>query len=394
MKKRILSGILALSLSVNLLSVCSIPEKISADAVPTITVGADLTDQQVFALYNTLGIDPNAVEILTIDNSMERHYLEGKISDDIIGTRTLSCAYILPMSSGGLVVKATNLTWVTEGMIANALLTAGVENCQVFATAPFAVSGTGALTGVLKAYESSADVKLDEEKKDAATQELIITGELTDEIAASDDQNSDPKENNDQVIEFMNEIKNEAANEHLTEEQAKDILDAAIKQFDLNFSDEMYNKLVEYLMTFSTLEYDKNFSEALKSLTDRIKEGFNVNINITNVVNGDMTLETGYSFIKQFFINLVNYIRYVFGDFKVNLNVDTTGIKNNIFSTIDGIKDEIVSSADSLRENIDSKANEREEAPAENIPEQNLTEENVNEENAAEGNAAEESEEN
>lgn len=403
MRKRILSGIIAFALTFSMFSVCGVPEDISADAVPTVTVGADLTEQQVFALYNTLGIDPNAVEILTIDNAMERHYLEGKISDDIIGTRTLSCAYILPMSSGGLVVKAANLTWVTEGMIANALLTAGVENCQVYATAPFAVSGTGALTGVLKAYESSADVKLDEEKKDTATQELIITGELTDEISASEEQGTDVKENNDQVIEFMNEIKTEAANEHLTEEQARDILDAAIKQFNISFSDEMYGKLLEYLMTFSTLEYDKDFSKSLKDLTDRIKEGFNVNINI-NVVNGDMSLETGYNFIKQFFVNLVNYIKYVFGDFKVNINVDTTGIKNNIFSTIDGIKDEIVSSADSLKENIDSRANEREEVPEENIPqednseeipEENMQENNENKnEEAAGENIAEEAEEN
>lgn len=352
MKNRFLSGLLAFSLTMSMLCTGGGIENIYADAAPTITIGADLSDEQIQALYNTLGINPAAVDIIRIDNAMERQYLEGKIADEIIGRRTLSCAYILPMNSGGLVVKSTNLTWVTEGMIANALLTAGVENCQVFATAPFSVSGTGALTGVLKAYESSADVKLDEAKKDVATQELIITGELTDEISASESQDSDSKENNDHVIEFMNALKKEAANEELTEEQAEKILDMAVEEFDIEISDDMYSKVIEYLMSFSNLEYDRDFTKSLESLTDRIKEGFNVNINITNVINSADSLETGYDFIKQFFVNLVNYIKYVFGDFKVNINVNTDELKDNIFSTIDGIKDEIINSADGIKSNI------------------------------------------
>ena len=38
-------------------------------------------------------------------------------------------------------------------MYINALATAGVKDASVYVTAPFSVSGTPALTGIIKAYE-------------------------------------------------------------------------------------------------------------------------------------------------------------------------------------------------------------------------------------------------
>ena len=43
----------------------------------------------------------------------------------------------------------------------------------LLAAAPFEVSGTGALTGILMAYESASGEQLDETKKEIATQEMI-----------------------------------------------------------------------------------------------------------------------------------------------------------------------------------------------------------------------------
>ena len=54
-------------------------------------------------------------------------------------------------------------------MIASALTTAGVENCDVKAASPFDVSGTGALTGAMKAYEVATDQKLTKRRKTLLT---------------------------------------------------------------------------------------------------------------------------------------------------------------------------------------------------------------------------------
>ena len=150
--KRITSKIIASALAMSL-TAGAFTFTSYADAVPVITLGADLTDAQKEKIFEFFGADPSDTMVIEINNQQERQYLEGLVSDDIIGTRTLSCSYIMPMQSGGLIVKTANLTYVDENMIANALLTAGVENCQVLATAPFKVSGTGALTGILTSYE-------------------------------------------------------------------------------------------------------------------------------------------------------------------------------------------------------------------------------------------------
>ena len=67
-------------------------------------------------------------------------------------------------------------------MIATALSTAGVTNCEVVAACPYEVSGTGALTGVMKAYESASGQELDSTKKDLAAKEVVVTGDVAQQV--------------------------------------------------------------------------------------------------------------------------------------------------------------------------------------------------------------------
>ena len=82
----------------------------------------------------------------------------------------------------GLKVETKNINWVTEEMYINALATAGVKDASVYVTAPFSVSGTAALTGIIKAYEVSSDKVIPEDVKQAANQEMVTTAKLGDEI--------------------------------------------------------------------------------------------------------------------------------------------------------------------------------------------------------------------
>ena len=61
-----------------------------------------------------------------------------------------------------------------------------MKNCEVIAACPFEVSGTGALTGIQMAYEKASGEKLDEEKKQIATEEIVVTGNLADEVGKND----------------------------------------------------------------------------------------------------------------------------------------------------------------------------------------------------------------
>ena len=157
-----------------------------ADSMKVVTLGADLTDAQKNTMMKYFNVDSSQVQILTITNQDERDHLSAYVPLEQIGTRTVSCAYVKPTQSGGIKVRTANLNWVTCNMIATSLSTSGVKNCEVVAACPFEVSGTGALTGIQMAYETATGEQLDSTKKELATEEMVVTGTLADEVGKND----------------------------------------------------------------------------------------------------------------------------------------------------------------------------------------------------------------
>ena len=151
-----------------------------------VTLGADLSKEQMNTMLRYFKVNADEVEIMYITNEDEREHLSDYVPLSQIGTRTVSCAYVRPTNSGGIKVRTANLNWVTGNMIASTLSTSGVKNCEVIAACPFEVSGTGALTGIQMAYEKASGEKLDEEKKQIATEEIVVTGNLADEVGKND----------------------------------------------------------------------------------------------------------------------------------------------------------------------------------------------------------------
>lgn len=182
MRKR--SIISAIVCSVCLIAANVVPAM--ADAVKVVTLGADLSEDQKNTMMRYFKVDSSQVQILTITNQDERDHLSAYVPLEQIGSRTVSCAYVKPTQSGGIKVRTANLNWVTCNMIATTLSTSGVTNCEVVAACPFEVSGTGALTGILMAYETASGEQLDSTKKELATQEMVVTGNLAQDVGQDD----------------------------------------------------------------------------------------------------------------------------------------------------------------------------------------------------------------
>ena len=172
-----------------------------------LTLGADLTQEQKDYVLQYFGIGEGDVETIIITNEDEHRELGQLIPAEIIGTRTLSCALVRPTGSGGIQAKTANMNYVTGNMIASTLSTSGVANCEVLTVAPFEVSGTGALTGAMMAYETASGGALDPNKKALANKELVITGEIADTVGQ------------EQATLVVNDIKIHIVRESVTEEQ-------------------------------------------------------------------------------------------------------------------------------------------------------------------------------
>lgn len=258
--KRIISVLMAA-----VLTCTGLPLTARADSAKVVTLGANLTAEQKTSMYKYFGTNADAVDTIEVTNADERKYMEGIASEAQIGTRTYSCSYVEPTTSGGIQVKVGNLTFVTSSMIASTLLTSGVENCNVVAASPIEVSGTGALTGIMMAYEKASGTTLSEEQKAAATEELVTTGELADSIGQKD------------AADLMNEVKQEVIKDGLTDEgEIQDTINDAAKTYNITLTEDQMSKISSLMQNISQYDYDVN---ALKKTLENLegkgsKEGF------------------------------------------------------------------------------------------------------------------------
>lgn len=147
-----------------------------------IVLGADLTPSEKQRVLSEMGLLESALEgmtVVTVTNADEHAALDAYISPALIGKKALSSARITFTDLGsGIEVKTHNITHVTPAMYEQALVTAGVQDARIFVTAPYPVSGTAALTGVLKAFEVGSGKVLNTERKDVAYAELATTAKL------------------------------------------------------------------------------------------------------------------------------------------------------------------------------------------------------------------------
>ena len=221
----------------------------TAIAQPTINqsravLGADLSADQIAAVYRAFGVSRGSVIELTVTNAEERTWLQGYVDPALIGTRSISSVYVELLPAGAnMDVSTSNITWCTPEMYMSALATAGVTDAKVVVAAPFAVSGTAALTGVYKAYEDMTGKKLDDLAKAVSTQELTITGDLAQEIGSMDS------------TSIVNELKLMLdETRRMTDEQIRQQIIAIAAQYNVSLTDKQISQLISLCRSLEGLD--------------------------------------------------------------------------------------------------------------------------------------------
>ena len=228
--KKIFSLLLALLLVAGM----AVPAYADVNQSRTV-IGADLSDEQVEAVYGMFGIRRGDAIELKMTNAEERTYLEGYVDNSLIGTRSISCVYVELLPEGsGMSVTTSNINWCTGEMYISALATAGITDASIIVAAPFEVSGTAALSGVYKAYEDMTGKKLDDLAKLVSTQELTVTGELAAQIGAMDS------------TAIVNELKLML---DVTQTMSDDEIRAEIREIASRYNVNLTNTQVEQLLT-------------------------------------------------------------------------------------------------------------------------------------------------
>lgn len=278
----------------------SSPIPAMADGTKVVTLGADLTQDQKNTMMNYFKADSSQVQVITVTNQDERALLGNYVPSEQIGTRTLSCAYVKPTQSGGIKVRTANLNYVTCNMIATALSTAGVTNCEVVAACPYEVSGTGALTGVMKAYESASGQALDSTKKDLAAKEVVVTGDVAQQVGQDNATNiinqaklqiiGDNIQNADEIYNIVNNIAVQNG-VTLTQDELDTIVSLLQQIAQQNYDIQEMKKTLEDIQ--QNLEDSKNGTSSDDSSDDdAVDEGEDITQDVDSGALGDDVKQT------------------------------------------------------------------------------------------------------
>ena len=246
---------------------------------PYLALGADLTPQEQMKVLSLLGlsdINVDDYDIISITNADEHEYLDKYLDASIIGTRALSSVLVVGKEAGnGIHVTTKNISYCTEGMYRNALLTAGIEDADITVAGPFSISGTApqfvfgvdatpaALVGAIKAYETMTGEEIDDENLDAANDELVLTGKLVEDIGDSE-----------KAEDLMALVKQEVAENKLTSaEDIQNVVDQACDQLDIQLSEENQKQIAELMKKIEGLDLDVDkLKDQAKDLYQKLED--------------------------------------------------------------------------------------------------------------------------
>lgn len=237
-------------------------QPVMADASKVVSIGNDLTDAQKKTMMKYFGISGDkSVQEITVTNKDEVSHLSGYIPLEQIGTRTVSCAYIKPTESGGIKVRTANLQYVTANMIASTLADLGIKNCEVVSACPFQVSGTGALTGVMMAYEKATGTVINKDKKDIATQEVVITKDIAKDIGTAQAEN------------IVNQAKTEVVQNNVTNKtDIQNTVTNIINNNNVNITEQQIDNIVDLVEDVANQDYDDSYVKNLEEIGNNIKQ--------------------------------------------------------------------------------------------------------------------------
>lgn len=240
----------------------SMPYNVFADATKVVSIGNDLTDAQKKTMLKYFGIEGDqSVQRINVTNKDEISHLSSYIPLEQIGTRTVSCAYIKPTEAGGIRVRTANLQYVTANMIASTLADLGIKNCEVVSACPFQVSGTGALTGIIMAYETATGETIDKAKKDIATQEVIVTKDLAKDIG------------NVQAEYVVNQAKVDAINGDMKDkQQIQENVTNIVNNNNINISNDQIENITNLTQNIVNENYDNSYTENITEINNNIKQ--------------------------------------------------------------------------------------------------------------------------
>lgn len=294
--KKLLAMVLVLTMTLGL----GVTANAASDDKPILALGADLSTDQRAAVLGLLGVDESDLanyDVISITNAEEHQYLDAYLSSGVIGTHALSSVLIRPAEEGaGLNVTTYNISYCTIDMYTNALLTAGLQDANVFVAAPSNISGTSALIGAVKGYADMTGTKVDEQALETAVNELVVTGDLGDSLGDSETASDMIAYIKQQILE--NNVSSDA--------DIEKIIRDAMDKFNIKLTDDQIQQLIDLMNKISKLDIDVDaLSKQATEIYNKLK-GMGLDLDKID------TKQVG-NFITRFFDKIMSLVNQFIG---------------------------------------------------------------------------------
>lgn len=264
-----------------------------------LALGADLKPEEkakVLSLLGTTEEELDAYKTVEITNQEEHDYLGSYIDSSVIGSRALSSVMVVKTEEGsGIQVTTDNISYCTSGMYCNALITAGLKDAEVKVAGPFPISGTSALVGAMKAYSVMTGQDISETTMDTATNELVTTAEVAENVGDSQ-----------KVEELVAAVKHQVFEEQLsTAADIRDAIQASADALDLNLSDEDVENITSMMEKVAKEDIDvDSIKEQASEIYDKLKDA--------GIDLGQVDTQGLLERVGDFFANIFNAIKDFF----------------------------------------------------------------------------------
>ena len=254
-----------LSLLLVMTMLCAGTIQAQAAGTGVLALGADLSADQRATVLSEMGIteaEAASYETVTITNDMEHQYLDESLGSSVVGSHSLSSVLLIPQESGaGLTVETHNINYCTIAMYRNALLTAGVQDAKVIVAAPMPISGTAALIGAVKAYETYSGTTVSDSVLETAADELVLTDQLSEDL------------DSEKISDLIAYLKQQIAENHLDDpDKLADLVRQAAEEMGITLTDEQVSQIVDLLLKLSKLDIDPDkLAKQAKELYNKLE---------------------------------------------------------------------------------------------------------------------------
>ena len=270
---------------------------VHAQNMERVTFGNDLTDTQEQEMLKGFGVTSDQVSIdrITNDDIIKQLGLDPNDKSNYEGG-CYSSSYVKLTTDKGIIVDAKNLTEVTGLMLSNALLTSGVTNAEIKASSPFPVTGTSALSGILKGFEAIQGKELSLKNKKAAQKEIETTSSLADEIGFNE------------AATIINDIKTAVIKEApKTEDEVSSIVNDVTKDYKINLTDAQKENITNLMVDIKDLDIDySKVKDTLTNLKDQLSSALD---KAGTELSDSGFLEKAVSAIGDFFNGIFDWFK-------------------------------------------------------------------------------------